>query len=401
MKDAHLHYQNPLLTSPFHARTAAHNRLNQWGPWGGYTTVLAYEDEAMEYTAIRSQASVYDLSPMVKYRITGKDAVSYLNRIMIRNVAQLKPNHVHYTAWCDDEGKLLDDGTLFRYGENEFLLCCQERHLPWLLDARSGFASLDAAEVTEEIAALSLQGPCSWAVLQKAGFAKARDLKPFQMTTIKFGRSGRLTISRTGFTGDLGYELWTSPDLALELWDLLFEAGQLYGIRPIGTTALNLARIEAGFIITNLDFIAADQALRSDRRRSPFEMGLDWMIDFGKSHFNGRRALLRERESQSSKWALVGLELEGNVPGDHALIYFDRKQEVGHVTAAAWSPVLKRNIALAMLKRPYHAAKAHNLWAEIYALRELEYHKLMVKAAVTPRPFFNPARRRAAPPGLY
>lgn len=400
MSDPRLHFRKPLLTSPFHARTSALNKLNEWGPWGGYTTVLAYDDASMEYTAIRNQASVYDLSPMVKYRITGKDAVAYLDRLMIRNIGKLKVGHVQYTAWCDDEGKLLDDGTLFRHGETDFLLCCQERHLPWLLDSAVGY-DVSIAEITEEIAALSLQGPCSFAVLKRAGFGDVGKLKPFQLAQFPFAAGGELTISRTGFTGDLGYELWTTPDRALDLWDLLFEAGALYGIRAIGTTALNMARIEAGFIITNMDFVAAEQALRSGRARSPFEMGLDWMIDFDKGHFNGRRALIAEKAKGSSKWALVGLDIEGNVAADHSLIYHNKKREVGHVTAAIWSPTTKRNIALAMLERPYHDAKKDDLWVEIYALRELEYHKLMVRARVTERPFFNHPRRRATPPGEF
>ena len=399
MSDPRLHFRKPLLTSPFHARTSALNKLNEWGPWGGYTTVLAYDDASMEYTAIRNQASVYDLSPMVKYRITGKDAVAYLDRVMIRNIGKLKVGHVQYTAWCDDEGKLLDDGTLFRHGESDFLLCCQERHLPWLLDSAIGY-DVSIKEITEEIAALSLQGPCSYAVLKRAGFADVAKLKPFQLAEFPFD-AGILTISRTGFTGDLGYELWTTPDRALDLWDLLFEAGAIHGIRAIGTTALNMARIEAGFIITNMDFVAAEQAVRSGRARSPFEMGLDWMIDFDKGHFNGRRALLAEKTKGSSKWALVGLDIEGNVAAEHSLIYHNKKREVGHVTGAIWSPTTKRNIALALLEWPYHDMKKDDLWVEIYALRELQYHKLMFRARVTERPFFNHPRRRATPPGEF
>ncbi len=400
MTDPRLHFKTPLLTSPFHARTAALNKLNSWGPWAGYTTALAFDDVSMEHCAIRNQVTVYDLTPMNKYRITGSDATDYLNRLAIRNAAKLKVGHVHYTAWCDEHGKLLDDGTLFRYGENHYLLCCQERHLPWLIDSAFGY-DVAVGDVTKEIAALSLQGPCSSAVLREAGFAGAANLKPFQMADFPFGEAGKLTISRTGFTGDLGYELWTTPDRALELWDLLFEAGSLYGIRAVGTTALNMARIEAGFIITNLDFISAEQAVRNDRARSPFEMGLDWMIDFDKGHFNGRRALLDEKARNTSKWALVGLDVEGNVSAENSLIYHDKKHEVGHVTAAIWSPTVKRNIALALVERPYHAEKSGNLWIEIYAMRELQYHKLMVRARVTERPFFNPPRRRATPPADF
>ncbi len=400
MSDPRLHYMRPLLTSPFHARTSALNRLNQWGPWGGYTTALAFDDVPMEYTAIRNQASLYDLSPMVKYRITGKDASAYLNRLTIRNVTKLMVDHVQYTAWCDDHGKLLDDGTLFRHGDTDFLLCCQERHLPWLLDSALSY-DVEIREVTEDIAALSLQGPCAFAVLKAAGFADASTLKPFQLATFPLPSGGLLTISRTGFTGDLGYELWTTPDRALELWDLLFEAGKLYGIRPIGTTALDMARIEAGFIVTNLDFVPADIALRSNRARSPFEVGLEWMVDFDKGHFNGRRALLAETTKGTSRWALAGLDIEGNVSAENSLIYHNKSREVGHITAAVWSPSTKRNIALAMLERPYHDRRSDNLWVEVYAKRELQYHKLMLRARIAERPFFFHPRRRATPPGLF
>lgn len=391
MKDL-LHYQTPLKQTPFHARTSAANRMQHWGPWAGYMTALCFGDEAMEYTAIRNAASVYDLCPMVKYRITGPQADAYLNRLTIRNAAKLSIGGVQYTVWCDDAGKVLDDGTLFRHGAQDFLLCCQERHLPWLQDSALGY-DVVIREVTDEIAALSLQGPCSATVLGLAGFDVSA-LKPFRMADFGFG-GGMISISRTGFTGDLGYELWTTPDLALPLWDALFAAGRLYGIRPIGSNALNLARIEAGFIITNMDFIPADQAVREDRVRSPFELGLDWMIDWDKGHFTGRRALVTERES-GSKWALVGLDIEGNVSAEGSILYHNRKTEVGHITAAAWSPATKRNIAIAQVRRPHRSGD--NLWVEIYAQRELQYAKLMLKARVVERPFFAPARRRATPP---
>lgn len=397
IQDPRLHYLTPLRQTPFHARTAAANKLNMWGPWGGYTTALGFDDEAMEYTAIRNGASVYDLCPMVKYRIKGPDAAAYLNRLTVRDAARLAVGGVHYTAWCDDAGKMLDDGTLFRLAEDEYRLCCQERHLPWLIDSAFGH-DVQIAEVTEEIAALSLQGPCSYSVLAAAGFDVV-GLKPFRMAGFAFD-GGTLTISRTGFTGDLGYELWTTPDHALALWDHLFAAGAPWGIRPIGSMALNLARIEAGFLIANMDFVPADQAVREDRARSPLELGLDWLVDWDKGHFTGRRALAAERD-RGPEWAFVGLDIDGNVAADHALIYHDQKHEVGHITAAAWSPSTKRNIALAQLKRPYHADRSGNLWVEIYALRELQYVKLMLKARVCERPFFAPARRRATPPGRF
>ena len=395
--DPRLHFRTPLLETPFHPRTSAASRLNSWGPWGGYTTVLEYDDLAMEHSAIRNAATVYDLCPMVKYRVRGREAAAYLNRLTVRNVTKLQVGSVHYTIWCDDAGKIVDDGTLFRLAEDDYRICCQERHLPWLLDSAHGF-DVDVEEVTEDVAALSLQGPCSYAVLKAAGFDVA-SLKPFRMTAFPFD-GGEVTISRTGFTGDLGYELWTTPDHALALWDHLFAAGAPWGIRPIGSAALDMARTEAGFIITNLDFIPAHQALREDRVRSPFDMSLDWMIDWEKGHFNGRRALLAERE-KGSEWAFVGLDIDGNVSAEHAIIYHDKKHEVGQITAACWSPTVKRNIALAHVKRPYHAEKSENLWVEIYAMRELQYVKLMLKARVCGRPFFKPARRTATPPGLF
>lgn len=395
--DPRLHYLTPLRQTPFHARTSAANRLNSWGPWGGYTTVLEFEDLAMEHSAIRNSATVYDLCPMVKYRVSGPGAADYLNRLTVRNAAKLPVGAVHYTIWCDDAGKIIDDGTVFRLAGDDFRICCQERHLPWLLDSAIGF-DVRVREETEDVAALSLQGPCSYAVLKAAGFDVAA-LKPFRMVTFPFD-GGELMVSRTGFTGDLGYELWTTPDHALPLWDRLFEAGAPWGIRPIGTQALDIARTEAGFIITNLDFVPSHQAVREDRVRSPFEMALDWMIDWDKGHFTGRRALLEER-AKGSQWAFVGLDIEGNVSAEQSIIYHDKKHEVGQITAACWSPTVKRNIALAYVKRPYHAGKSGNLWVEVYAMRELQYAKLMLRAEVCERPFFNPARRRATPPCMF
>lgn len=387
------HFRTPLLQTPFHARTAAANVLNRWGPWGGYMTALCFGDVDMEYTAVRNAASVYDLCPMVKYRITGPGAAAYLNRLTLRDAARLAVGGVQYTAWVDDQGKLLDDGTLFRQGPQEYLICCQERHLPWFLDSALGF-DVAVAEVTDEIAALSLQGPCSASVLAAAGFDVSA-LKPFRMVTLPF-QGAQITISRTGFTGDLGYELWMTPDQALPLWDHLFAAGVPWGIRPIGSDALNLARIEAGFIIAGMDFVPAHHALREDRPRSPLEMGLGWMIDWDKGHFTGRRALAAEK-ARGSDWVLLGLDVPGNVSAEGAILYHDKRVEAGFVTAAAWSPALKANVAIAQVKARYAAATS--LWVEIYALRELQYAKLMLQVTPTERPFFNPARRRATPPG--
>lgn len=388
------HYRTPLRPTHFHPRTAPLCLQFRWGPWAGYAAPLCYGDSAMEYTALRNAAGVYDLCPMTKYRITGPDAQDYLNRLTLRDVGKLAPGGVHYTAWCDDAGKVVDDGTLFRLSPTDFRICCQERHLPWLLDSAFGY-DVKVHEETDDIASLSLQGPCSASVLRAAGF-DIDSLKSFRCQTFPFGRG--LMISRTGFTGDLGYELWCDPADALALWDLLMEKGAPWGIRPIGSDALNIARLEAGFIVAGLDFTPVQHAVRANRARSPLELGLDWMIGWDKGPFTGRAALLREKE-QGSEWALVGLDIPGNIPAEGAILYHKQKSEAGTITAAAWSPTLKANIAIAQVKARF--VQGNDLWVEIYAMRELHYEKLMLKAAVVPRPFFLPDRRRATPPGVF
>lgn len=388
------HYRTPLRPTHFHPRTAPLCLLYRWGAWAGFAAPLCYGDAAMEYTALRNAAGLYDLCPMTKYRISGPEAQDYLNRLTLRDVSKLPPGGVHYTAWCDDAGKVIDDGTLFRLAPDDFRLCCQERHLPWLLDSAFGL-NVKIREETDEVAALSLQGPCSASVLRAAGF-DIDDLRPYRCQTVPFGKG--LTISRTGFTGDLGYELWCDPADALPLWDRLIEAGAPWGIRPVGSDALNIARIEAGFLIAGMDFTPVHQALRPDRARSPLELGLGWMIAWDKGPFTGRAALARER-AQGSAWALVGLDIPGNIPAGGAILYHRKKAEAGTVTSAAWSPALKANIAIAQVRAEHVQGK--DLWVEIHALRELHYEKLMLPVTVVPRPFFTPDRRRATPPGRF
>ncbi|MCC5972767.1 MAG: aminomethyltransferase family protein [Rubellimicrobium sp.] len=400
MTDQRHHFRQPLQRSPFHPRIEAANVLNAWAPWAGYTTALNFGDVAMEHSAIRSTASVYDVSPMIKYAIEGPDAVAYLDRLTLRRVAGMPVGGVQYTAWCNDAGHVLDDGTLFRFDETRFRLCCQERHLPWLLDSAIGF-DVTIRDVTEEVAGLSLQGPTSFAVLKAAGAAELADLKPFRMAEVRLGPVGPVTVSRTGFTADLGYELWVAPERALDLWDHLMISGRLHGIRPVGTEALNIARIEAGFITANADFVCAEHALRPDRARQPDEIGLDWMVDLDKGPFNGRAAIRAARRDRTLKWALVGLDIEGNISAEGSIVYLGGRKEVGQITAAVWSPTTKRNIALAQLLRPWHRDAGDKLRVEIYALRELQYHKLMLPARVVKRPFFNPPRRRATPPAMF
>ena len=393
--DAKSIYRAPLLETPFHPRIAPLNQTNEWLRWAGYTTADCFTDLTTEYFAIRHAATLYDVSPMVKYRIAGPDAERFTNRLLTRDVRKLKPGRVAYTVWCDDNGKVLDDGTVFRFGESEYRLCAQEHHLAWLQDSAIGF-DVTIEDVTAAVAGLALQGPLSCAVLKALGLDGIADLKPFGIAGFDFA-GAPLTVSRTGFTGDLGYELWIDPAQALDLWDGLIAAGDLYRLTPIGSRALNLARIEAGFIQTNTDFMAADHAVRPTRPRSPFELGLDWLVDFDKGQFIGRRALLRERET-GPRYRLVGLDIEGSKPAHDALIYHDHRlsRQVGMVTSAMWSPTAKRNIALATLDA-VAAERTDGLWAEIYVNKEMKWEKTVARCRIVARPFFDPPRRRATP----
>jgi aminomethyltransferase len=383
--------------TPFHPRLLALSQTNDWYSWAGCKAPASLWDEELEYFAIRSQAALFDISPMVKYRIEGPDAEAFCNRLTLRDVAKLKPGRVHYTAWCDEQGHVLDDGTLFRLSSERFRLCCQERHLPWLMDSAIGF-DVEVEEETERLAGLALQGPTSFSVLRAAGLEGIEKLGPFDIAEFPH-EGGTVMVSRTGFTGDLGYELFVAAEDALSLWDRLWEAGRLYGLRAIGYAALDRARIEAGFIVANADFVTAEHAVRADRVRLPDEIGLGWMVDEAKDHFNGRRAILKARREGTARHVLVGLEVEGNVPAEHAIVYHRGKRDVGLVTAAIWSPTAKRNIAIASLMRPYGDSVADDLWVEIYAMRELRYVKLMKRAKVVERPFVRLPRRTATPPG--
>ncbi|UJW77115.1 aminomethyltransferase family protein [Rhizobium sp. SL42] len=394
-----IHITAPRLETPFHPRIAALSTTNDWYSWAGYKAPHSVFDDELEYFAIRSTAALFDISPMIKYRIRGADAERFLNRLTLRDVRKLKPGRVQYTAWCDDHGHVLDDGTLFRLAETDFRLCCQERHLPWLTDSAVGF-DVTIDEETETVAAVALQGPTSFAVLDTAGFGGIETLRPFQLA--RFDHEGReITISRTGFTGDLGYELFAPADLALSLWDRIWSSGHLFGLQAIGYGALNRARIEAGFIVANTDFTTAEATLRTDRVRLPDEIGLDWLVDLEKPFFNGRDAILGARRTKSLKHILVGLEIEGNIAAEHALVYHRRTREAGIVTAGIWSPIAKRNIAIATLAHPYGERILDDLWVEIYALRELQYQKLMKRAKIVPRPFIRLDRRTATPPGRF
>ncbi|HLY58536.1 MAG TPA: aminomethyltransferase family protein [Stellaceae bacterium] len=389
-------FRKPLVDTPFRPRADELNQIDSYIPWAGYSTVDVFSNVEHEYFAIRNAATLFDLTPMVKYRIAGADAERYLNRLVTRDIRKLKVNRVAYSVWCNDSGHLVGDGTIFRLGADEFRLCIGERHLDWLMDSAISF-NVEIAEITEEIAALSLQGPTSYSVLRNFGVVGIEKLKVFEIG--RYTVDGLdLTISRTGFTGDLGYELWMRPEQAVAIWDRLMAAGKTRGIRPIGSQALDMARIEAGFIMPHIDFISAEHTIRVGRDRSPLEMGLDWLVDFDCGHFTGRRALLAEKKRGPAR-RLVGLDVDGNKPAHHALIYADRagNREVGSVTSAMWSPTCKRNIALAMIEAPFFTM-GNELYADIYLNRELVWERRMCAATVVEKPFFVHERRRLTPP---
>ncbi|MDE2221175.1 MAG: aminomethyltransferase family protein [Gammaproteobacteria bacterium] len=393
------HFQQPLLPTPFHERARALSQVDSFVPWAGYTTVDVFTNAGQEYFAIRNACSVYDLTPMVKYRIAGPDAGRYLNRLVTRDLRKLRAHRVSYCLWCNDAGHIIDDGTVFRLGETEYRLCTAERQLDWLLDSAIGF-DVRIDEVTEQIAALALQGPTSCAVLKKLGLAGIERLTPFESGG--FDCAGvPLLVSRTGFTGDLGYEVWTEPRHANQLWDALMAAGRSRGIRAIGSRALNMARIEAGFLMPHVDFVSAESTVRVGTSRTPLELGLAWLVDFDKGHFTGRRALL-EQQRQGLQRQLVGLDIAGNKPAVNALLYADPRGrvEIGSVTSAMWSPTCKRNIALAMVEAP-HFALGTSMWAEVYLSRELVWERRMCRAQVVEKPFFAPDRRRVTPPADF
>jgi aminomethyltransferase len=388
------------IESPFYSRLKAMDTVNEWHQWKGFTAANELYCAETEYFAIRNATAVFDLTPMTKYRITGPDALDYLDRLVTRDMSKVTPGRVAYAVWCDDQGQVIDDGTIFHLREGEYRLCSQERHFSWLQQATIGF-DVAVTHETEDVAALAVQGPTSFSVLSQLGIRGLDELRPFGLMHVDFD-GAELMISRTGFTGDLGYELWIDPRSAGDLWDALFEAGRLYGIRPIGTIALNMARLEAGYIAVYDDFLPADETVRTGRSRSPFELGLDWLVDFKKPVFNGRRALAEEQR-RGSTWRLVKLDIEGNKPAHNAYIFPKEKRnhgDIGFITSAMWSPVCKQNIALGSVRTPY-GKPGDTLWVEIFYQREMHWSRKMARATVADKPFWFPPRRGATPPGPY
>ncbi|MDI9349853.1 MAG: aminomethyltransferase family protein [Candidatus Symbiobacter sp.] len=392
-------FRNPLQETPFWPMMESLCQTKDFLAWNGFRTPESVESTEQEYFAIRNSASLFDLSPMAKYEIRGRDALAFCQRLTTRDVAKLGVGRVSYTLWCDDDGKVIDDGTLFRLADQIFRICCQERQLDFLLRQAIGFA-VEIEDVSNAVIGLALQGPLSCYLLKLLGCDGIENLSPFGYKA--FALDGNpVHISRTGYTGDLGYEVWLRHDLAAPVWTALMRVGLPRGLRLIGNQALNMARIEAGFLQPSRDFISSESVIRLGFAKSPLELGLDWAVDFKKPYFTGKRALLAEQRDKSSRCLLVGLEVEGNKPAHDALIYADQacKIEIGSVTGALWSPTLKRNIALAIINAP-HCFQRQEFWAELYRQRELVWQRRVLKSWRVERPFYAPARRRQTPAPL-
>ena len=387
-----------LKLTPFYPREQELNIRDAWSAWNGYLFADYYYEAEYEYFCIRNQCGTYDICPMQKYEIRGKDAEAMLNRMITRDMGKLGMNRVMYTVWCTDEGRVIDDGTVFKLADDRFMLTCGSPCTAWLRKSAYGFDDVTVTDISDTLAGLSFQGPTTCAVLKKMGLDGIENAKAFDIMYFPF-KGETLMVSRTGFTGDLGYELWIPNELALELWDALYAAGEDYGIQPYGETATDMARLEAGFIMPYVDFTEALKTVYYEHDQTPFELQLGWLVDFDKPNFSGRAALLEEKR-RGPKWTLTRLNIEGNWPAEGAIIYDTEscKTEIGYVTSAMWSPTVKANIALAMIRSEYLKGE---LWAEIYKAKDLRQYRRMALATQVKRPFWMPERARKTPPADY
>ena len=396
----HINFRQALQPSPFTQRIEQQSVIKSWGGWNGYQTPRVLDTLASEYFAIRSSCSVMDLTPMEKYRIKGPDAEKFLSRLVTRDISGLKPHRVTYVVWCNDEGKVLDDGTIFHLGDDGYRLCSQHHQLDWLLISSLGM-DISIKEETHEVAALSVQGPTSCSVLLAAGIQGLEELKPFGIMQTRLD-GFEVTVSRTGFTGDLGYELWVDPGNALPLWDAIFSVQErgLYNVRTIGLDALEMVRIEAGFILPGDDFNTAETAVRADHDRSPYELGLGWVVSLDKPYFTGKRALVAEKERPVRR-RLVKLSVEGNKPPTDSFLYDGKNGErIGTIKTTTWSPILKANLAMADIEY-INGKRPDEIWAEIYYQKELEWRATWARCTVSDKPFWSPERKSATPPARF
>ena len=396
-----------LKLSPFFERTSKLNESQEWRRWAGYLAATSYElTHENEYFAIRTKAALLDISPLKKYIVKGPDAQNLLDRLVTRNIAICKVGQVMYTPWCDEEGKVIDDGTVQRLSENKFRITSAEPNLEWIESNSTGM-DVTIKDDSYSTAALALQGPNSRAILNAVSSKSLDSLKFFWMIDTTF-ENIPVTISRTGYTGDLGYEIWMDPNNALSVWDLLMDKGKTFGITPTGLHALDIARVEAGLILLDVDYISTRHALIESRKSSPYELGLGWAVKLKKKNFIGKARLLEEFEN-SSEWSFVGIEIEwigfekhyraaGLAPGLPSTAWrtstplYNNNEQVGYATSGTWSPLLKRYIALAHVKSKY-AKEGSELMFEL----KVEHYRKLTKATVVKTPFYDPERKRSCP----
>jgi aminomethyltransferase len=394
-----------LKTTPFHARTSSLSQSQAWRRWAGYIAASSYElSHEREYWAIRNSAALFDVTPLYKYHISGRDAAALLNRVVTRDVSKCQIGQVMYTPWCDAAGKVLDDGTIARLGTNFFRLTSADPNLRWL---HMNAVQLDVRieDVSDRIAALSLQGPTSRAILKCLGAIGMDALKYFRITETQL-RDAPVFISRTGYTGDLGFEIWIENHYAERVWDILIEVGEDYGIVPAGLLALDMARMEAGLILLDVDYISARHALIEMQKSSPFEINLGWTVARDKSPFVGQRELRAERE-RGAEWEFLGVDVDWNslerlyldldlaprlpnAPWRMSVPLYRGSKQIGYATSGCWSPLLKKYIALAHVQTK-HAGVGTVVEMEI----TVEHSRKRADARLTKLPFFDPPRKRA------
>ena len=395
------------IGTPFHQRTFALCESLNYREWSGYYAVSAFEaHHEHEYNAIRNAAALIDISPLFKYRVSGKDASRLVDRIITRDVQKISVGQVVYTPWCDEQGKVIDDGTVSRLQEDVYRWTAADPSLRWLTQNSAGL-DVQIDDISESVAALALQGPTSGRLLKSVAEADVANLKYFRVT--KGAIEGiPVEISRTGYTGDLGYEIWVAADSALQVWDILIERGRAFDIKPAGMLALDVARIEAGLLLIDIDFNSSKKALIADQKYSPFEMGLGRLVSLDKPRFVGQRALQAENARGPAR-QIVGLEINwpeveaiyervglppavSPIASRVAVPVFNNGHQIGKATSTAWSPVLKRLIALATVSSDFARAGTR---IEIEMTVEAVRHR--VSATVAKTPFYNPKQKTATP----
>jgi len=393
-----------------HDRTLPLCESLSYREWAGYYAVSSYEiHHEHEYNAIRNAAALIDVSPLFKYRLTGPDATRLVDRVITRDMRKVSVGQVIYTPWCDERGKVIDDGTVTRLEENVYRWTAADPNLRWFRQNALGM-DVEIVDISDQVAALALQGPTSAAILKSFASPAISKLKYFRFTRSAIA-GVPVEISRTGYTGDLGYEIWMPWKDASRVWDALMEAGHPFDIRPAGMLALDVARIEAGLLLIDVDFHSSRKALIESQSYSPFELGFSRLVQLDKARFVGQAALAEEHRRGSAR-EIVGLEIDwtevesiydkvGLAPQIPAAasrvavpVYRDGMQ-VGKATSTTWSPTLKRLIALATISR---GNTAPGTQVKIEMTVEAVRHQVAARVAKTP--FFNPARKTATPPWL-